>query len=127
MKNEIFNLVSNTPYIHINRKIKLWSTKGQIVVKTVESGWNLSQPVYFSQNIYKIHMSRLKILWRIQIQGYLRSIQVTKSHQRSNFGQIRQIRVRFGRLVKMYTKYILFDSEFYRQFNIKIIGGQFRS
>ena len=70
-------------------------------------------------------MFRLKILWRIQIQGYLRSIQVTKSHQRSNFGQIRQIRVRFGRLVKMYTKYICFDSKFCEEFKFEVIQGQF--
>ena len=80
-----------------------------------------------SRNIFKIHMFRLKILWRIQIQNYLRSNQVTKSHQRSNFGQNGRIEVKLGRLVAIYTIYICFASKFCEEIKFKIIWGQFRS
>ena len=72
-------------------------------------------------------MFRLKILCRIQIQNYLRSIQVIKSHQRSNFGQNRRNRVKLSRLDKKYKIYICFDSKFCEEFKFKIIWGQFRS
>ena len=48
---------------------------------------NRGQMGSISQNIPKIHIFRLRILSRIQIQGYWRSIQVIKSHKRSNFGR----------------------------------------
>ena len=65
-------------------------------------------------------MFRLRILSEIEVQNYLRSNQVTKSHQRSNKGQIRPIGVESARLVEIYQIYICFDSEFCRKSIFKI-------
>ena len=85
-----------------SKEVKFWSKPS-----------NQGQIGQISRNIPNIHMFRLRISSRIQIQDYLRSNQVIK---RSNLGQNRQIRVKSGRLVEMYPIYIWFDSEFYPEF-----------
>ena len=68
-------------------------------------------------NTFNIHMFWLKILWKIQIQYYLRSDQVIESRCKSNFGQHDRIKIKSFR----------FDTKFGREFQLKAIGGRFRS
>ena len=93
-----------------SNEVKCWSNKGQIG--------------QISRNIPNIHMFRLRISSGIQIQDYLKSNQVIK---RSNLGQSRQIRVKSGRLVEMYSIYIWCDSKFGPEYKFKILPGQIRS
>ena len=65
---------------------------------------NQGQIGQISRNIPNIHMFRLRISSRIQIQDYLRSNQVIK---RSNLGQNRQIRVKSGQVVEIYPICVL--------------------
>ena len=86
-------------------EVKLWSIpskRGQI------------GPV--RRNVSNIHMFRLRILSKIDIQSYLRSDQVIKSHQRSNLSKTCQKRVQSGCLIQLYALNICFDSEFGREF-----------
>ena len=65
-----------------------------------------------------MHMFRLEILSKIQIEVNLRSNQVIK---RSNMGRKRQIGVKTGQVVEICPIYICFDSEFSREFRFNIL------
>ena len=91
---------------------------GHQEVKLRSKPSNQGQIGQISRNVPNIHMVRLRILSRIQIQNSLRSNQVIR---RSNLGQNRQIRVKSGRLVAIYPTYICFDSEFCPEFKFKIL------
>ena len=93
------------------------SIRRQTWVKTDKSGSNQGQIGQIRRNIPNIHMFRIKILSRIQIKDYLRSNQVNK---RSNFGQNRQIRVKYSQVVEIYPIYICFVSKLCQEFKFKI-------
>ena len=74
IQNFVKNLIKN--YLRSNQvmKSRKRSNLGEIRVKS-------------GRNTFNIHMSRLRIVWRIQIQYYLWSNQVIESRCRSNLGQ----------------------------------------
>ena len=90
---------------------------GHQEVKLRSKPSNQGQIGQISRNVPNIHMVRLRILSRIQIQNSLRSNQVIR---RSNLGQNRQIRVKFGQLVEIYSIYICFDSKFSQEYKFYI-------
>ena len=71
-------------------------------------------------------MFRLGILFEIKIQNYLRSNQVIKSHQGSNFGQSCQKESNRAVWSNYKTVDTCFDSEFGRELKFKIILDQIR-
>ena len=71
---------------------------GSTEVKLASNPSNRSQIGLIGRNISNIHMFRLRILSEMDIQNYLRSNQVIKSHQRSNMSKTSQIGL-FGPMV----------------------------
>ena len=99
---------------------------GHQEVKLGSKPSNQGQIGQISRNVPNIHMVRLRILSRIQIQNSLRSNQVIR---RSKLGQNRQIRVKFGQVVELYPIYICFVSNFAKNSNSRLFEltlGQIR-
>ena len=102
----------------------IWGQIRSSEVKLGSKRSNKGQIGQSSRNMSNMHMFRLEILSKIQIEVNLRSNQVIK---RSNMGRKRQIGVKTGQVVEICPIYICFDSNFCQKMKFKIIWGQMKS
>ena len=86
ISRNIFKIHVSTQNFVKNSNLKLFEAKSghqkssKVKFRSKRSNWGRIGSI--SRNIYNIHMFRLKILWRNQIQNYLRSIQVIRGQNR---------------------------------------------